>query len=108
METQWEMKKAELLKHIENTDVSDVPHVLFSGNYIPTLENFPASNWRRKRCLENHIGDIFVKYPKYVYRFSQKEDGSFFWRQIWQQDNLDRFILAMTEKRKKRHPGGWK
>ena len=108
MKTQWEIKKEELQEHLENTVSPDVPYVIYSGNYIPTLENFPASNWKRKNRLEGHIGDIFVKHPKYVYRLTKKEDGSFYWKQDWQQDNLDRFIMAMDKKRRNRYPGGWK
>lgn len=109
MSTQWEMKKAELLaEHLENTVPSDMPHAIYSGTYIPTLDNFPASHWRRKNGLGHHEGEVFIKQPKYIYVFTKKEDGSFFWKQVWQQDNLDRFISAMNKKRRSRTPGGWK
>lgn len=107
MKTTSEMEKERLLQHLKNTVAEDASKVIFSGNYIPTLENFPASNWRRKKKLEEHVGDIFIKNPKYIYKLSKKEDGTFFWKQEWQKDNLDNFISAMDKKRRKRRAGGW-
>ena len=36
----------EKMEHIENTNVPDVSKVMYSGNYVPTMENFPASHWK--------------------------------------------------------------
>ncbi|MBQ8038267.1 MAG: hypothetical protein IJ274_00080 [Lachnospiraceae bacterium] len=102
MKTQWEMKREGLMKNIERTVHEDVSDVIFSGDYIPTIENFPASHWKRKNKLEHHVGTIFIKNKKYKYILTKKEDGSFCWKQIKQQENVDVFIEEMNRKKRRR------
>lgn len=106
MKTQCENKE-KMLEDIENTVAPGVPCVIYSGNYIPTMENFPASHWKRKNKLDNHVGTIFVNNQKYKYVLTKKEDGSFCWQQLVKKENLDIFIQAM-KKRKIRRISRWK
>ena len=106
MKTQCENKE-EMLEHIENTVAPGVPCVIYSGNYIPTMENFPASHWKRKNKLDNHVGTIFVNNQKYKYILTKKEDGSFYWQQLIKKEIIDIFIQEMN-KRKIRRISRWK
>lgn len=48
-------------------------------DYVPTLNNLPASNWSTEAERENHSGDIFYYKSKgYAYRF-QKSDEIWGW-----------------------------
>lgn len=52
-------------------------------NGIPTLTNYPASDWNTENLKIQHLGDLYYDNDTgTAYRFSQDTDGSFYWNVI--------------------------
>lgn len=56
----------------------------FTGSHVPTLTNYPVSNWETNEEKETHIGDLYVvnssggDYAGFYYRF-EKIDSTYQW-----------------------------
>lgn len=80
--------------------------VLWFGADIPTLENFPASDWETDELRAEHVQDILVIDNKNdeenngkAYRFIQAENGSFEWNEITDQYLVQALKTANDSKR---------
>ncbi len=52
-------------------------------NGVPTLTNYPASDWNTEALKIAHLGDLYYDNDTgTAYRFSQNEQGTFFWNTI--------------------------
>lgn len=52
-------------------------------NGVPTLTNYPASDWNTENLKIQHLGDLYYDNDTgTAYRFSQNTDGSFYWNVI--------------------------
>lgn len=52
-------------------------------NGVPTLTNYPASEWTTEALQIAHLGDLYYDNDTgTAYRFSQNPDGSFYWNVI--------------------------
>lgn len=53
------------------------------GNGEPTLSNYPASGWNTEALKIQHLGDLYYDNDTgTAYRFSQKEDKTYYWNTI--------------------------
>lgn len=52
-------------------------------NGVPTLDKYPANEWKTEAEKEKHSGDLYYDNTTgTAYRFSKKEDGSWYWNTI--------------------------
>lgn len=66
----------------------------FFDTYDPTLSNAPASEWTTSELKENHLGDLFYNTDSgAVYRFV-KEDGTYKWLQLSDEEVANALALA--------------
>lgn len=52
----------------------------------PTLNNHPAENWTTDEERNVHLGDLYYDDNGYAYRFQQKPDGTYYWKEIKDND----------------------
>ena len=76
--------------------------VLWFGEDIPTLDNFPASDWDTDKDREQHLQDIVViDNPEddtnngRAWRFHQSEEGEFHWAEITDKYLIDALGIAV-------------
>ena len=58
----------------------------WSGDLEPTLGNYPAQDWPYDTDKQKHIGDLYYDKNNKCYRFMQKADGSWYWKQLTDSD----------------------
>ena len=64
---------------------------------VPTLDNHPANEWTSQVAKINHLGDLYYdNNTGTAYRFSQKEDKSFYWNVITD-DAISKALAAAKE-----------
>lgn len=52
-------------------------------NGVPTLNNYPASEWNTKDLKKQHLGDLYYDNDTgTAYRFSQNAQGGYYWNTI--------------------------
>lgn len=57
----------------------------WTGNAVPTLNNYPASNWTTTDLKHNHVGDVYyvinpaLTQDGYCYRFAEGSNSSYSW-----------------------------
>ena len=52
-------------------------------NGVPTLGNYPANDWNTDALKIQHLGDLYYdNNTGTAYRFSQKDDGAYYWNTI--------------------------
>ena len=80
--------------YVENsTYQTDIDHLqqeidgaieTFTGSAVPTLSNYPASDWTTTKIKDTHIGDLYMvnssggSYAGFYYRF-EKNNGVYSW-----------------------------
>lgn len=65
---------------------------------LPTLENYPASEWLTDEDKNNHLGDLYYDQDTgYSYRFIQK-DGAYSWLKIVDSDVAEALAIANSAK----------
>ena len=82
---------------IENLQeqIDGVVETWFS-NGVPTLDNYPASEWNNDVAKQNHLGDLYYDNSTGIaYRFSQ-QDGTYFWNVITD-DAITKALAAAQE-----------
>lgn len=52
----------------------------WSADAVPSLENYPASDWSTDTEKQKHIGDLYYDKNNKCYRFMQNADNSFSWK----------------------------
>lgn len=63
-------------------------------NGLPTLENYPASEWTTDETKNNHLGDTYYDQDTgYAYRFT-KENDDFKWKKIEDSDVTKALAIA--------------
>ena len=68
----------------------------YSG--LPTLDNYPASEWITEEEKNNHLGDLYYDQDTgYAYRFIQK-DGVYSWLKIVDSDVAEALAIANAAK----------
>ena len=84
------------IEEIKNQVDGNITTWFSSG--IPTLENYPASEWPSETEKSNHLGDLYYDQDTgYAYRFIQK-DGTFSWLRITDSDVTEALAIANAAK----------
>ena len=86
----------QIAKDVVNGTVRDVTIPNYYGTYTPTLQNYPASEWKREE-YEKHGGSIFMNFStSQVYMFSGT-DGA--WQELDAEKivNFERVFNALTD-----------
>ena len=66
-------------------------------NGVPTLNNYPASGWNTENLKIQHLGDLYYdNNTGTAYRFSQDENGGYFWNTITD-DAITKALAAAKE-----------
>lgn len=96
----------DIVKDIEKVkEQNDNMWVLWFGAELPTLENYPASDWETDELKAEHVQDILVidnKEDEFnngkAFRFLQKKNGEFEWNEITDQYLLQALNTAREGK----------
>lgn len=86
----------QIAKDVVNGAVRNVTIPNYYGTYVPTLQNYPASEWKSEE-YEKHDGSIFMNFStSQVYMFSGT-DGT--WRELDAEKivNFERVFNALTD-----------
>lgn len=86
----------QIAKDVVDGSVRNVTIPNYYGTYTPTLQNYPASEWKREE-YEKHDGSIFMNFStSQVYMFSGT-DGT--WRELDAEKivNFERVFNALTD-----------
>lgn len=86
----------QIAKDVVDGAVRNVTIPNYYGTYVPTLQNFPASEWKREE-YEKHDGSIFMNFStSQVYMFSGT-DGT--WQELDAEKivNFERVFNALTD-----------
>lgn len=86
----------QIAKDVVDGAVRNVTIPNYYGTYVPTLQNYPASEWKREE-YEKHDGSIFMNFStSQVYMFSGT-DGA--WRELDAEKivNFERVFNALTD-----------
>nr|UVM99894.1 MAG: late control gene D protein [Bacteriophage sp.] len=86
----------QIAKDVVDGTVRDVTIPNYYGTYVPTLQNYPASEWKREE-YEKHDGSIFMNFStSQVYMFSGA-DGA--WQELDAKKivNFERVFNALTD-----------
>lgn len=59
----------------ETTDPLSIFSGAYSGGYVPTNANIPASAWSTDEERESHVGDIYCKSTGEIYQYVEGADG---------------------------------
>lgn len=81
---------------VDGTVQSNVTIPNYYGTYVPTLQNYPASEWKSEE-YEKHDGSIFMNFStSQVYMFSGTEGA---WRELDAEKivNFERVFNALTD-----------
>ena len=87
-----------------NNDIEDLQNQIDGNittwfyNYVPTLQNEPASLWTTDDIKNNHLGDLFYNTDTgYCYRFMVSE-GTYSWSRLKDDEISEALALAQTAK----------
>lgn len=58
----------------------------WTSTAVPTLNNYPASNWSTDDEKAKHIGDLCFDQNNHCYRFMKNEDGTYEWKLLADSD----------------------
>lgn len=86
----------QIAKDVVNVAVRNVTIPNYYGTYVPTLQNYPASEWKKEE-YEKHDGSIFMNFStSQVYMFSGA-DGT--WKELDAEKivNFERVFNALTD-----------
>lgn len=86
----------QIAKDVVNGAVRNVTIPNYYGTYVPTLQNYPASEWKKEE-YEKHDGSIFMNFStSQVYMFSGT-DGT--WKELDAEKivNFERVFNALTD-----------
>lgn len=86
----------QIAKDVVNVAVRNVTIPNYYGTYVPTLQNYPASEWKKEE-YEKHDGSIFMNFStSQVYMFSGT-DGA--WQELDAEKiiNFERVFNALTD-----------
>ena len=86
----------QIAKDVVDGSVRNVTIPNYYGTYTPTLQNYPASEWKREE-YEKHDGSIFMNFStSQVYMFSGTEGA---WRELDAEKivNFERVFNALTD-----------
>ena len=87
-------------------NVSDKLMVIWEGDYLPTLTNAPASDWKDEESKSLHEGDLFYNTSKNpavgggrCYRWEVLSTGVYAWNEITDKDTIAALEAAASKKR---------
>lgn len=74
-------KIAQIQKDVDNKVIS------YSGDYVPTLDNYPANEWTTNEIKDNHIGNVYFVFSNdenngKTYKFKKDSNGNYFWEEV--------------------------
>lgn len=71
----------QIQKDVDNKVIS------YSGDYIPTLDNYPANEWKTDEVKDNHVGNVYFVFSNddnngKTYKFKKDSNGKYFWEEV--------------------------